>query len=148
MCPIFRQQPAIPSPMNTQMASSVDSDDHSDASPWLRRLLRAPPVSSSPSPPTYIPPSKKQHASPSLGSKQKSTPSSSMTMPKGSTSIPQFKAKYSNQKGRISKAYGNYLFIILFQFIFLSKCSKLFTCNYSFHVHACNFFSVDILCLN
>ena len=78
----------IPSPMNTQMASSVDSDDHSDASPWLRRLLRAPPVSSSPSPPTYIPPSKKQHASPSLGSKQKSTPSSSMTMPKGSTSIP------------------------------------------------------------
>ena len=78
----------IPSPMNTQMASSVDSDDHSDASPWLRRLLRAPPVSSSPSPPTYIPPSKKQHASPSLGSKQKSTQSSSMTMPKGSTSIP------------------------------------------------------------
>ena len=78
----------IPSPMNTQMASSVDTDDHSDASPWLRRLLRAPPVSSSPSPATYIPPSKKQHASPSLGSKQKSTPSSSMTMPKGSTSIP------------------------------------------------------------
>ena len=78
----------IPSPMNTQMASSVDTDDHSDASPWLRRLLRAPPVSSSPSPPTYIPPSKKQHASPSLGSKQKSTQSSSMTMPKGSTSIP------------------------------------------------------------
>ena len=78
----------IPSPMNTQMASSVDTDDHSDASPWLRRLLRAPPVSSSPSPPTYIPPSKKQHASPSLDSKQKSTQSSSMTMPKGSTSIP------------------------------------------------------------
>ena len=85
-----------PSPMNTQMASSVHTDDHSDASPLLRRLLRAPPVSSSANPPGYIPPSKKQHASPSLGSKQKSTESSSMTMPKGSTSIPEFKAKYSN----------------------------------------------------
>ena len=44
----------IPSPMNTQMASSVDTDNHSDVSPWLRRLLKAPPVSSSANPPTHI----------------------------------------------------------------------------------------------
>ncbi|KAF3956093.1 hypothetical protein CMV_018753 [Castanea mollissima] len=79
----------IPSPMNTQMASSVDTDDHSDASPFLRRLLRAPPISSTPNPPGYIPPSKNiQHAPPSQASKQNSTHSSSMTMPKGSTSTP------------------------------------------------------------
>lgn len=80
----------IPSPMNTQMAaSSVDTDDHSDASPFLRRLLRAPHVSSSAYPPSYIPPSKNiQHAPPSQASKQNSTQSSSMTMPKGSTSTP------------------------------------------------------------
>ncbi|KAL4607864.1 hypothetical protein ACB092_09G206000 [Castanea dentata] len=67
----------IPSPINTQMASSVNTDDHSDASTFLRRLLRASTVSSKPNPPTYIPPSKKQH-----------TPPSSMTMPKGSTYTP------------------------------------------------------------
>ena len=78
----------IPSPKITQKALFVTIDDHIDASPLLRRLLKAPPVSSSANPPTYIPPPKNQHASPSLGSKQKSTQSSSMTMPKGSTSIP------------------------------------------------------------
>ncbi|KAF3956094.1 hypothetical protein CMV_018754 [Castanea mollissima] len=72
----------IPSPMITQKALFVTIDDHIGASPLLRRLLRAPPVSSTANPPTYIPPPKNQHASPSLGSKQKSTQS------KGTTSIP------------------------------------------------------------
>ena len=58
----------IPSPMITQKTLFVTIDDHIDASPLLRRLLRAPPISSSANPPTYVPPPKNQHASPSLGS--------------------------------------------------------------------------------
>ncbi|KAF3956095.1 hypothetical protein CMV_018755 [Castanea mollissima] len=73
----------------TKEALFVTNPPPKDASTLLRRKLRDSPVSSSANPPTYIPPSKNHHASPSQGSKQKSTPSSSsMTMPKGSTSIP------------------------------------------------------------
>ena len=77
------------SSMFTQEALFVTNPPPKDASTLLPRKLRDSPVSSSGNPPTYIPPSKNHHVSPSQGSKQKSTPSSSsMTMPKGSTSIP------------------------------------------------------------
>ena len=55
-----------------------DHHDHIDVSPSQRRPPRAPPIPSRPNPGTYIPPSVNHRASPLLGSKQKSTPSSSI----------------------------------------------------------------------
>ena len=57
----------------------TDDHDHINVSPLQRRLLKARPAPSVPSPGTYIPPSMNRRASPLLSSsKQKSTPSSSI----------------------------------------------------------------------
>ena len=69
-------------PPTKTTTTTGDHHDHIDVSPSQRRLLRAPSIPSRPNPGTYIPPSMNHRASPLLSpSKQKSTPSSSSSIP-------------------------------------------------------------------